>query len=172
MKKNFLQPNRKLMVMLTMVVIVVVGVAGTTAPEHPTVYKNLKILPQDISREAMHDIMDVQFGDALGVHCDYCHAKEAGADHPDFASDANPKKDIARDMMRMVLKMNQENFMVQKPMIGDSLMVVTCYTCHHGSAMPDNKSKTPPVHDFGPPGRPGQQGPPPPPGAPAPPQKN
>lgn len=169
MKKLFLQVNRKLMVMMTMVVIVILGVAGTTAPVRPTMYKNLKILPQDISKEALHDIMDVQFGDALGVHCDYCHVKEPGADHPDFASDANPKKDIARDMMRMVLQMNKENFKVQKPLIGDSLMVVTCYTCHHGSAMPDTKSKIPVIHDFGPPGPPGQPGPPPP---PAPPQKN
>lgn len=157
MKKLFLQVNRQLLVMMTMVVIVVLGVAGTTAPVHPTLYKNLKVLPQDISKEAMHNIMEGQFGDALGVHCDYCHLKEPGADHPDFASDANPKKDIARDMMRMVLKMNKENFEVQNPLIGDSLMVVTCYTCHHGSTMPDTKSTIPAVHDFG---------------KPAPPQKN
>lgn len=171
MKKLLLQVNRKLMVMITMVIVLIIGVAGTTAPVHPVIYKNLKILPQDISREALHDIMEVQFGDALGVHCDYCHAKEPGADHPDFASDANPRKDIARDMMRMVLKMNTDNFQVAKPMIGDSLMVVTCYTCHHGAAIPDTKGKNPEVHDFGPPGKPG-----PVPGAPAappaPPQKN
>jgi hypothetical protein len=171
MRKLMLQANRKLLVIMTIVVVVIFGTAGTTAPVHSNVYKNLKILPQDISREAMHDIMDVQFGDALGVHCDYCHAKEPGADHPDFASDANPKKETARDMMRMVLQMNKENFQVAKPMIGDSLMVVTCYTCHHGSAFPDTKSKVPVVHDFGPPaGRAGQPGPPPPP--PAAPQKN
>ncbi len=151
MKKLLLQLNKQLMVITAMVIVVVIGVAGTTAPPQNHLYKNLKILPQDISREAMHDIMEGQFADAMGIKCDYCHVKEPGADHPDFASDANPKKDIARAMMTMVLQLNKENFKVQKPLIGDSLMVVTCYTCHHGGTFPDTKSKIPVVHEFGPP---------------------
>lgn len=149
MKKILLKANKKLMVITAMIIVVVIGVAGTTAPTPKHLYKNLKILPQDISREAMHEIMDVQFADGLGIKCDYCHVKEPGAEHPDFASDANPKKDIARAMMTMVLQLNKIDFQVQKPLIGDSLMVVTCYTCHHGSAFPDTKSKIPVVHDFG-----------------------
>lgn len=151
MTKLLLKLNRKLMVITTMIIVVMIGVAGTTPPKQSNVYKNLKILPQDLTREQMHDIMEGQFADGLGIKCDYCHYKDAGADHPDFASDANPKKDIAREMMTMVLQMNKENFKVQKPMIGDSLMVVTCYTCHHGSANPDTKSKIPVVHEWGPP---------------------
>jgi hypothetical protein len=151
MTKLLLKLNRKLMVVATMIIVVMIGVAGTTPPKQSSVYKNLKILPQDLTREQMHDIMEGQFGDALGVKCDYCHAKDPGADHPDFASDANPKKDIAREMMTMVLQMNKENFKVQKPLIGDSLMVVTCYTCHHGGAFPETKSKIPVVHEWGPP---------------------
>ncbi len=151
MAKLLLKLNRKLMVIIAMGIVVMIGIAGTTPPTHNNVYKNLKILPQDLTKEQMHDIMEGQFGDALGVKCDYCHAKDPGADHPDFASDANPKKDIAREMMTMVLQMNKENFKVQKPMIGDSLMVVTCYTCHHGAANPDTKSKVPVEHEWGPP---------------------
>ena len=149
MKKLLLKANKQLIVITSMVIIVVVGVAGTTAPSPKHLYKNLKILPQDISSEAMDEIMDVQFGDALGVKCDYCHAKEPGAEHPDFASDANSRKNIAREMMNMVLQLNKVDFKVQKPLIGDSLMVVNCYTCHHGEAFPDNKSRIPAVHDFG-----------------------
>ena len=149
MAKLLFKLNRKLMVIAAIIVVVMIGVAGTTPPEHNNVYKNLKILPQDISKEQMHDIMESQFGDALGVKCEYCHAKDPAADHPDFASDANPKKDIAREMMTMVLQMNKENFKVQQPLIGDSLMVITCYTCHHGSAFPDTKSRIPVVHDWG-----------------------
>ena len=151
MAKLLLKLNRKLMVIAAMIVVVMIGVAGTTPTKQSNVYKNLKIMPQDITKEQMHDIMEGQFGDALGVKCDYCHAKDPAADHPDFASDANPKKDIAREMMTMVLQMNKENFKVQKPLIGDSLMVVTCYTCHHGSAFPDTKSRIPVVHEWGPP---------------------
>lgn len=149
MKKILLKANKKLMVCTAMIIVVAIGVAGTTAPTPKHLYKNLKILPQDISKEAMHEIMDVQFADGLGIKCDYCHVKEAGADHPDFASDANPEKDIARAMMTMVLQLNKIDFQVKRPLIGDSLMVVTCYTCHHGSVFPDTKTKLPVVHDFG-----------------------
>ena len=151
MRKLLLQVNRKLTVIAALFIVVLIGAAGTTAPTHQDGFKNLKILPKDISKEALHDIMQNQFGDALGVRCDYCHAKQPGSDHPDFASDANEKKEIARYMMNMVLQLNKDNFKLEKPMIGDSLMVVTCYTCHHGATKPDTKSKIPVVHNWGPP---------------------
>jgi Photosynthetic reaction centre cytochrome C subunit len=141
--------NKKLTVITTLIVVVMIGVAGTTAPANPSLYKNLKILPQDITEAQMDEIMDVQFSEAMGVKCDYCHVKEPGADHPDFASDANSKKDIAREMMNMVLKINKDDFLVRKPLIGDSLMVINCYTCHHGNAFPDNKSREPAIHNWG-----------------------
>lgn len=149
MKQLLLKANKKLMVITAMVIVVVIGVAGTTAPASKKMYKNLKILPQDISKEAMHEIMDAQFANGLGIKCDYCHVKKLGEDHPDFASDANPNKDIARAMMTMVLQLNKVDFQVQKPLIGDSLMAVTCYTCHHGNAFPDTKSNIPVVRDIG-----------------------
>ena len=148
MKKILLKANKKLMVITVLFIIVMLEIAATTTPKQNKFYKNLKILPKDISEAAMDEIMDVQFGDALGVKCDYCHAKEAGSTDLDFASDANTKKDIAREMMTMVLKINKVNFLVQKPLIGDSLMVVNCFTCHHGALYPDNKSSTPATHDF------------------------
>ena len=148
MKKILLKANKKLMVITVLFIIVLLGVAATTTTMHKNLYKNLKILPKDISEAAMDEIMDVQFGDALGVKCDYCHAKDAGATDLNYASDANSKKDIAREMMTMVLQLNKINFQVKKPLIGDSLMVVNCYTCHHGATFPDTKNSTPAAHDF------------------------
>lgn len=141
MKILLMQVNRKLMVIAVLFIVVLIGVAGTTPPLHQGYYKNLKVLPQDISKEAMHKIMSEQLGDALGVKCDYCHVKEQGSRHLDFASDANMKKEIARSMMSMTLQLNKENFKVQQPLIGDSLMVITCYTCHRGNTNPDTKSR-------------------------------
>jgi hypothetical protein len=135
------------MVVCILALVVIIGVAGTTPPHHKSFYRNLKVSPQDISKEAMHKIMSKEFEDGLGVKCDYCHAKRADdSTHLDFASDANTEKDIARSMMRMALQLNKENFKVQQPLIGDSLMVITCYTCHHGGAFPDVKSGIPVAH--------------------------
>src|SRR5687768_3522298 len=68
-------------------------------------FKNLKVLPQNISREQLLRTMR-RFTQALGVGCDYCHAA-APAIAPeakpelDFASDARPAKHSARLMMLM-----------------------------------------------------------------------
>jgi len=58
----------------------------------------------------------------LGVQCIYCHVQG------NFASDENPKKEAARQMIRMSQAINA-NF-------PDGKMRVTCYTCHRGEAEP------------------------------------
>ena len=138
MKTILNQVNRKLIVIAAMVILVICVAA--TLPTHG-LYKNLKILPQDITKEAMDKIMDVEFSAGLGVKCNYCHAKEQGTDSLDYASDANTKKEEARDMMNITMKINNENFEVKKPLIGDPGMIVTCYTCHHGNYYPEYMKK-------------------------------
>ena len=50
-----------------------------------------------------------QFKVDLGVKCNYCHApSKENPKKLDMASDANPKKDISRDMMRMTAEMNKK----------------------------------------------------------------
>ncbi|WP_225874592.1 c-type cytochrome [Pedobacter hiemivivus] len=71
---------------------------------------NLKVLPKNISHDDLDKVMD-GFKLALGVKCNYCHSPRK--DNPkklDFASDENPKKEIARDMMRMTNKINKKYF--------------------------------------------------------------
>ena len=80
--------------------------------------KNLKILQPDQVLPAMQG-----FRLALGVQCTYCHVRG------DFASDENPKKDIARMMLNMVHDINSK-------FPGDYKEHVTCYTCHRGAAAP------------------------------------
>lgn len=97
--------------------------------------KNLKVLPKDISKEALDEVMD-GFKAALGVKCNFCHAPQA--DNPkklDFASDAKPEKEMARNMMRMTAKINKKYFHNKE----EALLVVSCVTCHNGHEHPLSK---------------------------------
>lgn len=141
MKMLSIRVNRKMTVISALIIIVMIGVAGTTPPLHKGEFKNLKVLPKDISKEALDKIMKVQFEKALDVSCSYCHVKEPGSTEFDYASDKKQEKEISRSMMRMTLQINKDNFEVKQPLIGDSLMIVTCYTCHRGTPYPEAQKK-------------------------------
>ena len=97
--------------------------------------KNLKVLPKDISHEDLDKIMD-NFKMALGVKCGYCHAPMADNQRKlDFASDAKPEKETARDMMRMTAKINKKYF--HNAMENDkTVSKIACVTCHNGKTEP------------------------------------
>ena len=69
------------------------GEAPVIPPGPP---KNLKILPADVN---IQQTMGA-FRTALGVQCTYCHVQG------DFASDDNPKKNMARNMLRIAADIN------------------------------------------------------------------
>jgi len=83
--------------------------------------KNVKILT-GLTRPEVQRVMN-QMRAGLGVHCRYCHG--AGQDP---SVDATPQKERAREMMRMVIDLNQRHFGGRE--------VVTCFTCHNGSPHP------------------------------------
>ena len=97
-------------------------------------FKNLKILPKDISEAALDKIMD-DFKMALGVDCNYCHAKNTLTTELDFASDKKPEKEIARKMMTMTMDINKKYFDFNKNING--IQSVTCVTCHRGRERPE-----------------------------------
>jgi len=101
---------RKLTVATMLTSCLILGIAATNPPEEHA-FKNLKILPKSTTHEEMEQIMG-NFKNALGVHCDFCHApsKDSSVHHPDFASDEKPEKNIAREMMRMTHKINKKYF--------------------------------------------------------------
>jgi len=152
-----MQLNRKLMVISLMAALVISAVAFTNPPVEDNGFKNLKILPKDISHEKLGKIMH-EFNDALGVHCDFCHApsKDPTEKHPDFASDEKEEKTRAREMMKLTVKINKKFFGAKNVAIGDSALSVSCFTCHHGKPHPD-APKLGEEHE--------RQGPPPPPPA-------
>ena len=111
-----------------------------TAPaaggQQPPPLTNLKIYPKDIARPELITTMQ-GFVRQLGVQsqggCGYCHM--GTAPQFDFASDANPKKDVAR---RMIL-MSREITAKLPEVTGKQASAITalrCATCHRGMAVP------------------------------------
>jgi len=113
--------NRKIIVTCTLLAIIIISVAAIEPSNKKNEFKNLKVLPKDISTKALQQIMVDEFQDGLGVGCNYCHAQEKGSLHLDYASDEKPEKEIARAMMLMTMDINKKYFGVEHPLIGDSV---------------------------------------------------
>ena len=132
-----------------------VAAQGGAAPA-----RNLRVLTPDV------DIQRVmtRFNAALGVQCAYCHVAN------DFASDANPKKDVARNMLRMTRLVadrfpdSGNDFSKSRYLpFPEGKQYVTCFTCHQGAALPLSAAPDPKGPDRAPepgspPGAPGTRG--------------
>ncbi len=79
--------------------------------------KNLKLLKPEELMPTMQF-----FKASLGVNCHFCHVDR------DFASDENPHKNVARQMITMAREINTK--------FGDGKTHVTCFTCHRGAPEP------------------------------------
>jgi hypothetical protein len=83
----------------------------------------------------LNNLSDAQLGIAmsnmaasLGVTCHFCHVEDPQTKRLDFPNDAKDEKKTGREMIRMVLEINEKNFHGQ-PIVG-------CYTCHLGKENP------------------------------------
>lgn len=114
-----------------------VAAAPATAPQ----FKNLQVLPKEIGRDELFPIMK-GFAQGLGVRCTHCHVGVEGQPLStfDFASDAKKEKLIARKMLVMVHRINEQDFGVKE--FKD--VKVTCYTCHRGAVKPLTAAPPPP----------------------------
>src|SRR5213594_3574367 len=117
--------------------IVIVGLAGLGYARG----QNAQNVRPQMSEEAFKDIrvlkgipvdefMDVMgmFSASLGYCCTDCHVKEAVGNIGAFAAQT-PKIQTARRMIALVNTINTGSFGGAKR--------VTCFTCHHGSDMPE-----------------------------------
>jgi hypothetical protein len=95
------------------------AVSAAPLPQGGGAPKNLKVLKPDDLRASMR-LATV----GLGVRCEFCHVTG------DFASDTNPKKEVARHMFEMVASVNSR--------IPEGKPHITCYTCHRGAKDPVN----------------------------------
>jgi photosynthetic reaction center cytochrome c subunit len=109
-------------------------------PQDGAAPRNLRVLTPDVDLEQVM----MRFNAALGVECAYCHVAD------DFVSDANPNKDVARNMLRM-MRLVAERF----PDSGNDFrnsrylpfpegkQYVTCFTCHQGAVLPVSAAPDP-----------------------------
>ncbi len=120
-------------VIFTFLCIVTAFAATIPNKALPPKFKNLKVLPKNISEAALDKIMD-NFNYSLGVSCDYCHAKSDKPDELKFASDAKAEKNMARKMMLMTYDLNIKYFSATKDRL--ALQTVSCITCHRQNPYP------------------------------------
>jgi photosynthetic reaction center cytochrome c subunit len=107
----------KLVIGTAIVLIAFSVLSAQTAPA-PTKFKNIKVLG-DLTDAQINREMQA-WTKAIGEKCPYCH------EGTDYASDANPKKDIARKMAQMVIDVNKN--------LGGK---ASCVLCHRGAAVPE-----------------------------------
>lgn len=121
---------------LTILLSLVVFMSAFMPIKQERIYKNLKVLPKDISKEDLGTVMD-GFKTSLGVKCNYCHApSETEKGKLDFASDAKPEKGTARMMMIMTAKINKKYFHIKDVKNPNAILPVSCITCHNGNERP------------------------------------
>src|SRR5262245_54733858 len=130
--------NRALTAAAATLVIVCASSARAQQPpaQPPPPLTNLTIYPKDIPRQELIATMQ-GFVQQLGVQaqggCGYCHA--GTAPQFDFASDAKPKKNVARKMILM----SREITAKLPEVTGKQASEVTslrCATCHRGVPIP------------------------------------
>ncbi len=102
----------------------------------PDKFTNLKILPKDITKDKLVDIMR-SFTGGLGVRCSHCHEGEEGQPLStyDFASDLKTAKQKARIMINMVADINNK-YLSALTEFKDNVLEVKCVTCHRGTTQP------------------------------------
>lgn len=119
---------------------------GTSAALAEGLFKNLQVLPKDISKPELKAVMKKQ-ARALGVECDHCHTQ------PNMDAETKNKK-IGREMMILTNAINQGT--ADKKPAGSKDLIkawdyykkhldgkkdVTCETCHQGHEEPPKDAK-------------------------------
>jgi cytochrome c553 len=124
--------NKLILFLLSSAVMLPGGVLQAQAPatpnivESPTVKALTGLTVPQFEQEMQH------FVQAVGVSCGGCHMPKGN-----FASDENPRKVKARQMVEMTKALNKQFFPDHTPADGESVLGrVTCYTCHQGELKP------------------------------------
>jgi len=132
--------------LFVMVAVAITILSFKNAPLKENGFKNLKVLPKDITRKQLDSTMDY-YCISLGVHCGACHArKDSTSRHMDFASDTKPEKGRAREMITMTADLNNHYFNQGNTGVGQNIPGITCYTCHRGGKEPTVKNLLPQVN--------------------------
>ncbi|TSD67150.1 c-type cytochrome [Inquilinus sp. KBS0705] len=130
--------NKKLFAVAALLgVIGIMAMAPAQPKDDDEGFKNLKVLPKNISKEQLHDVME-EWEHALGARCSFCHVRNEDTKKMDFVSDAKPEKEMARHMFQMMNKINKKYFGAKKG--PDGMLMesgVNCNSCHRGTSHPE-----------------------------------
>jgi len=121
------------------------GAGGGRQGGAPAAPKNIKVLPKTWTSQQIGQVMNT-FAESLGERCSFCHAEDPNAPEPaagqerrrDYSLDTVKQKDIARDMIKMVMSINDSTKGLSDGKVAEK---VTCFTCHQGKKQP---ATTPP----------------------------
>ena len=116
-----------------------VVLSTASAQERKSIFaepQNLQVLPADISTAELSQTMR-GFALGLGVRCQHCHVGEDGQplSEFDFPADVKETKAVAREMLRMVARINATTSAVASRLERPAT-AVRCVTCHRGQARP------------------------------------
>lgn len=113
------------------------GVAlGPAGAQVPTEFRNLDVLPEDISRDSLVQLMR-SFSFATGLRCEGCHVmgENGSFQGARFHLDDKLTKRRARYMLQMVNRLNDE-ILPGLPERDTPALRVECKTCHRGIRKP------------------------------------
>src|SRR5438105_3532959 len=91
------------------------------------VEKNIKVLT-GLPQSLLIPVMNF-FSASMGRRCNFCHVNNQG--QWDYASDAKPEKNTAREMIKLVFDTNNRLTTLK-------LDPIACYTCHRGRNSPQS----------------------------------
>ena len=104
------------------------GIKGRENEPAGLVFDNIKSFKR-MPADRLLRIMEMGFSKSLGVNCKHCHNPE------DWSSEEKNQKQIARDMMAMVGRINNDLLGSIKNLESEN-PIVNCTTCHRGQIKP------------------------------------
>ena len=118
---------------------VLAEIAGKEELPADSVFKNIKLF-KGVPAGRIPRIMNMGFSRSLGVSCDFCH--ESG----NYASEKRPKKEVARQMFKMVQAINNDYLWQMEGVVAGKTErerpAVNCAMCHRGEQEPSDKLLT------------------------------
>jgi hypothetical protein len=112
-------------------------IAAKPPQEQKPIYKNLKVLSKNISEENMEEVME-SFNAGLGANCLFCHpGRQNGTEYIiNYVTDSLMNKRVARDMLRMTIKLNNKYFNSRMSGMMNTKGRIWCKTCHQRRPVP------------------------------------